>query len=275
MLTEADRYIYAGRLLNYLGKPDKAVEMFTAGLEVAPDDTRLWRHRGHRYITIRRYEEAVADLRRAAELIEGTPDEHEFWQPETEQDIVNLVLGREDLLHPQHLPVTPETVAQTRGSYKGTLHGSVFYHLAIAHYLLGQFEEALDAFRRGDEASVDDDMRVANADWIYMTLRRLGRDEEAAAVIAPFDTDAVSVNPEEDFYLQRLRMYKGQVSPEELLASGGDSGLGFTTQGYGVGNWYLCSGDTQRAATVFRDVVTRGAKQAFAYMAAEADLARL
>src|SRR5690606_17176018 len=66
MLSAADRYIYAGRLLNYLDKPDKAVAMFTEGLAASPDEPRLLRHRGHRYITVRRYRDAVTDLKRAA-----------------------------------------------------------------------------------------------------------------------------------------------------------------------------------------------------------------
>ncbi|HET8984628.1 MAG TPA: hypothetical protein VFN03_02605 [Trueperaceae bacterium] len=275
MLSAADRYIYAGRLLNYLDKPDKAVAMFTEGLASSPDEPRLLRHRGHRYITVRRYRDAVTDLKRAAALVAGQPDEHEFFQPETQADIINLILGREDLIKPQHLPVNAETIEQTKGAYKSTLHGSIYYHLAIAHYLLGEFEEALEAFRAGDETSVDDDMRVANADWIYMTLRRLGREADAAAHIAPFDTAGASVNPEEDFYLQRLKMYKGEQAPERLLELSEENKLGFTTQGYGVGNWYLYNGDEARATQIFEKVVSKGAKNGFAYMAAEADLARL
>lgn len=271
----ADRYIYAGRLLNYLNDPEGAVAMFSEGIERAPDDARLYRHRGHRYLTIRQYEKAVADLERAAELVRGQPDEHEFWQKETQDEIVKIILGREDEIDTIHMPVNAETIAKTQGSYKSTLHGSIYYHLAVGHYVLGNFEAALDAFRAAEETSVDDDMHVANADWSFMTLRRLGRFEEAEAVIAGFDTDKANVNPDEDFYLKRLRMYKGQISPEALLEDASVSAIGLTTQGYGVGNWYLTSGNKERAREVFSNVVENGVKHAFAYMAAEADLARI
>lgn len=271
----ADRYIYAGRLLNYLNDPEGAVAMFSEGIERAPDDARLYRHRGHRYLTIRQYEKAVADLERAAELVRGQPDEHEFWQKETQDEIVKIILGRENEIDTIHMPVNAETIAKTQGSYKSTLHGSIYYHLAVGHYVLGNFEAALDAFRAAEETSVDDDMHVANADWSFMTLRRLGRFEEAEAVIAGFDTDKANVNPDEDFYLKRLRMYKGQISPEALLEDASVSAIGLTTQGYGVGNWYLTSGNKERAREIFSNVVENGVKHAFAYMAAEADLARL
>lgn len=275
MLTQSDRYIYAGRLLNYLERYQDAVALFSEGIEQDPTDARLFRHRGHRYITVRDFPAAVADLRRAAELVKGQPDEHEYFQPETQEDILHILLGREERVRPQHLPVNAETIEQNKGRYKSTLHASIYYHLAIAHYLQAQFEEALDAFREADAVSVDDDMRVANADWIYMTLRRLGREAEAADVIAPFDVDSVQVNPNEDFYLQRLRLYKGGLEPEALLGRYADHPLAFATQGYGVGNWYLYSGQRDKAEQVFRQVIDQGGRGAFGYLAAEADLARL
>ncbi len=275
MLTVSDRYLYAGRLLNYLDNPQGAIEMFSEGIAQAPDDARLFRHRGHRYLTVRRYADAVSDLQHAANLIAGQADEHEFWQKETQDDIVRIILGKEAEISTLRLPVNEETVKATQGAYKSTLHGSIFYHLAIGHYLLGDFEAALDAFQRAQATSVDDDMRVANADWMYMTLRRLGRHAEADALIAQFDSDKANVNPDEDFYLRRLRMYKGQVAPEDLLADASVSPIGLTTQGYGVGNWYLTSGNAERAREIFKDVVAKGVKHAFAYMASEADLARI
>lgn len=275
MLTTADRYVYAGRLLHYLNDPEGAIRLFTEGLEAVPNDAALLRHRGHRYLTVRRYNDAVADLALAAKVSEGQPDEHEFWQKETQEDLVKIVLGKESEIETLHMPVNEGTIAKTQSSYKSTLHGSIYYHLAIGHYLLGDFEAALGAFKAADDLGVDDDMKVATADWMYMTLRRLGRPDEAAAIIAGFDTENTSVNPDEDFYLKRIRMYKGQASPEDLLADASVSAIGLTTQGYGVGNWYLTEGNTERAKQIFADVVANGVKFGFAYMAAEADLNRI
>jgi tetratricopeptide (TPR) repeat protein len=39
-----------------------AIELYTRALAIAPDDVRLLRFRGHRYISIRRFDAAVADL---------------------------------------------------------------------------------------------------------------------------------------------------------------------------------------------------------------------
>jgi hypothetical protein len=96
-----------------------------------------------------------------------------------------------------------------------TLHSNIWYHLALAHYLRHDFERALPAWRRALEVSTNDDMYVATADWLYMTLRRLGRDAEAAAVLEPIHADMRIL--ENHAYHRRLLMYRGEVEPDELL----------------------------------------------------------
>jgi hypothetical protein len=60
-----------------------------------------------------------------------------------------------------------------------------------------------------------------------------------------------------------------------VRASNEDVELALATQGYGVGNWYLCHGDTSRAVEIFDRVVNGKHFSAFGFIAAEADLARL
>jgi len=45
-----------------------AIATYTRGIEAAPSDARLYRHRGHRYISTRQFDRARADLERAAKL---------------------------------------------------------------------------------------------------------------------------------------------------------------------------------------------------------------
>lgn len=275
MLTMSDRYLYAARFKSYLGNFADAEEILTEALQHDPDNAVVLRNRGHRRITLRKYDEALEDLTRASEVIHGTPDEHEFYQRDTEPDIVNIILDRMDDVREQHIPVNDATNAATKGMYKSTLHGSIWYHLGIVKYLKGDFQGAFDDFGRSQELGVDDDALIATFDWRYMALRRLGRDDEAATLLEALDTSALEVADGEDFYLRRLKLYKGESTPEMLLEDLSRSLLALATQGYGVGNWLLYNGDEPAAREMFERVIEHGATNAFGYMAAEAELARM
>lgn len=240
---DADSIIWYGRRLAYLERYRDAVEVFTEGVEKHPDDPRMYRHRGHRYITLRMFDDALADFQYAARLIEGTGNEIE---PDGRPNARNIPLS--------------------------TLHGNVYYHLALTHYLRGEYDESLDAWNKALGAATNDDSRVAVNDWRYMTLRRLGRDDEAQA-IANGVSESLDII-ENTAYYRRLLMYKGVVQPEELLDRNEVDDLQFATQGYGVGNWYLENGEEERGREIFRRIVESPYWAAFGYIAAEADLAR-
>ncbi len=243
---DVENLIWLGRRTAYLWRYREAIDIFSEGIAKYPDDPRLYRHRGHRYLSIRDFDRAVADLSHATRLIEGTPDE-----------------------------VEPDGQPNAAGIPTSTLHTNIYYHLGLAHYLRGDFEQALDAYRRCLAAATNDDMYVATADWLYMTLRRLGRTDEAAAVLEPITEDMALL--ENHAYHRRLLMYKGLLPPEALLevTDEGDADLTFATQGYGVGNWYLYNGQPERARAIFERVLATGYWPAFGYMAAEADLRRM
>ena len=57
--TNADAIIWLGRRYGYLAQYEKAIEVFTYGIKAHPQDARMYRHRGHRYITIRCFDKAI------------------------------------------------------------------------------------------------------------------------------------------------------------------------------------------------------------------------
>jgi tetratricopeptide (TPR) repeat protein len=240
----AEAAVWVGRRLAYLGRYRDAIDAFTAGIAKHPDDPHLYRHRGHRYITVREFDKAIADLSRAAALVKGQPDE-----------------------------VEPDGAPNKYNKPRSTLQSNIWYHLGLAYYLKGDFAHALDAYRDGMEVSrVNDDMLVATSDWLYMTLRRLGRDAEAARVLEPI-RERMDIL-ENDAYHQRLLMYKGLRTPDSVLNLNTADDIQIATQGYGVGNWYLVNGDRAKAREVFERVVAGRAWAAFGYIAAESELAR-
>jgi tetratricopeptide (TPR) repeat protein len=240
---DVDRIIWLGRRTAYLERYRDAIDIFSEGIRKHPGDARLYRHRGHRYITVRDFDRSIADLQQAADLIRGQPDE-----------------------------IEPDGAPNRFNIPTSTLQSNIWYHLGLAHYLKGDLERALAAYQEAMKVSTNDDMRVATADWLYMTLRRLGRDEEAARVLEPIRSDMNIL--ENQAYHRRLLMYKGEIAPDSLLRVDSADALEMATQGYGVGNWYLYNGDPERARQVFRRVLDGNYWAAFGHIAAEAELAR-
>jgi len=245
---EAEALIWAGRRHAYLGDYRQAIELFTRGLEHHPTDPRFYRHRGHRFITVRELDRAIADFQRAAALIEGQPDR-----------------------------VEPDGQPNALGIPTSTLHFNIWYHYGLAHYLKGEFQEAAETYRRCMEVSEHPDSKVATAHWWYMTLRRLGRDREASTLLEGLDLDALGQGIiESGSYLALLRLYAGEGGPETGRQALEEGSLEGATRGYGLGNWHLYErGDTATAREIYREILSaRDQWAAFGFIAAEADLAR-
>jgi TolA-binding protein len=157
-----------------------------------------------------------------------------------------------------------------------TTQFNVWYHLGLAHYLVGNFVEAEKAYLACLAVCQNDDSIVATADWLYMTYQRQGKKSEAAKLLAGLQSEMTIL--ENDSYLIRLKLYKGEIPVDSVLRvneQNTDADLSLATQGYGVGNWYLCQGDTAQAAKVFTQVVEGKHFAAFGFIASEADLLRL
>ena len=234
----ADALIWYGRRTAYLGHYQEAIDIFTDGVRQYPRDARMLRHRGHRWITLRQFDRAVGDLTKAAELIRNTPDQ-----------------------------IEPDGLPNARNIPTSTLQSNIWYHLGLAHYLRGDFDAALRAYREAMAVSKNPDGVVSTSHWLYMTLRRLGRGDEAEAVLAPISTDMEVI--ENQAYHKLLLMYRGEIAPEELLKEN-DAAIH-----YGVANWYLYNGERDRAKALFQRIRSEKEWAAFGTIAAEADLRRL
>jgi tetratricopeptide (TPR) repeat protein len=242
--SSADNAIWLGRRLAYLGRFPEAIDAFTQGIAGHPDDARLYRHRGHRYITTRRFDLATADLTKASQLVAGKKDE-----------------------------IEPDGAPSKAGIPRSTLQSNIWYHLGLAQYLAGDFPAALASYREGMKVSrVNDDMLVATSDWLYMTLRRLKRNDEARRVLEPIREQMEVM--ENGAYHARLLMYKGLRTPESVLNLNTADDIQIATQGYGVGNWYLVNGDRAKAKAMFDRVLAGKATTAFGFIAAEVDVKR-
>jgi len=243
--ASAENLIWLGRRTAYLGRYKQAIQIYTEGIEKFPEDARFYRHRGHRFITLRCFDLAIEDLKRAAKLTKGKVDE-----------------------------VEPDGLPNARNIPTSTLQSNIWYHLGLAYYLKADFKAALNAYRQAEKVSTNPDMLVATTDWLYMTLRRLGREKEANKVVAAIKSDLNLI--ENSDYYKLIKLYQGLVKPEDLLkeVSAEANTLSNVSVGYGLGNWFLYSHQMDEAEKIFRQIVGGNEWASFGYIASEAELTR-
>lgn len=240
--NDPDRVIWVGRRLGYLWRYQEAVAVLSQGIAQHPNEAKLYRHRGHRYISLREFDQAIADLEKASALIQGVADE-----------------------------IEPDGAPNKHNIPTSTSHSNIWYHLGLAYYLKGDFDNARRCyvecmkFSRGN-----DDMLCATSDWLYMTYRRLGREQEARKVLEAIQPEMKIL--ENQSYHKRLLMYKGLMPPDSLLEVKQSAELDVATQGYGVGNWNFYNGEKEKAREIFQRVLKGRHWAAFGYIAAEAEL---
>jgi tetratricopeptide (TPR) repeat protein len=240
--NDADALIWFGRRTAYLGRYREAIAIFTDGIARHPGDARMRRHRGHRYLTVREIDRAIADFEAAARLMAGQPD-----------------------------AIEPDGLPNARDVPTGTLHSNVWYHLALARYLKGDFDGAALAWTRARDAVANADNLVAASHWLYLSLRRAGKAADAARVLVPITAGLDVIENGE--YHQLLLMYKGERTAQSLLATA-DEGSGGSATRYGVGAWHFVEGRTDEAIELWQSILGGPDWPSFGHLAAEAEAAR-
>ena len=155
---------------------------------------------------------------------------------------------------------------------------NVWYHLGLSYFLLGMYEKADEAYLSCEALNKTADDLVAVTDWHYMTLRRLGRDADAAKLLEKITPDLPVSDEVSGSYFKRLLLYKGLIEPEKLFEnvdSKAGADLPVVTQGFGLANYYLMLGDTEKYEELLNRVIETAANShwysAFACLAAHVD----
>src|SRR5574341_665051 len=215
-----DRLIQLGLAHAAIRQYHEAIHTFTRGLSLAPENPLLYRWRGHRYISVRELDSAVADL--------------------------------------------------TRGNRLDTTNYDIWYHLGVVRFVRGEFPAAADAFAHAQRSAPNDNELAGATDWLWMSLSRARRAAEARDALVRIG-DSLHITTA-TAYAQRLRLYRGQISPDQVLTPADTSDIAVATLSYGVGNWYLVQGDSAKAREWFERAVRSGGWPAFGFIAAEAEL---
>jgi tetratricopeptide (TPR) repeat protein len=237
---DADAQIWLGRRLAYLGHYHDAIDTYGMGKQVYPGDARFLRHRGHRWITLRCLDSAVNDLTLASRWVKGKPDE-----------------------------VEPDGMPNDKNIPTSTLQSNIWYHLGLAYYLKGDYNNAVKAYRSCLNVSKNNDMYIATANWYHLSLKKAGKHKAAARFLKTIDPSVPLIENED--YLSLLNLYIEQTEPSKALQGLLErKELSSASYGYGLGEYLLSRGDREGAKEVFTRISSDPSNwSSFGYMAAE------
>ena len=238
-----ENLIWYGRFTAYMGNYREAIDIYTQGLQQFPDNTRLLRHRGHRYISVREFDKAVTDLSKAAKLIQGKEN----------------MIEDDGMPNDQNIPVS-------------TMHGNIYYHLGLAQYLNRNLPAALEAYKNCLNTSHNADNIVSATHWIYVIQRRMGRKEAAENYLRNIISGMNVI--ENDSYYKACLFYKGELSLEDVYDPSTEGTASNSALKYAIGNWYWCNGQREQAVGIYNEILSGSDWASFGYIAAETDLAK-
>ncbi|MDG1857970.1 MAG: hypothetical protein P8I94_02630 [Emcibacteraceae bacterium] len=241
----ADNAVWYGRRLAYAGDYREAIKVFSDGILDNPTDPQFYRHRGHRYVTVREFDNAIADLEKAAEMIKGKSNQ-------AEEDGAPNEFG---------IPVS-------------TLHGNIYYHLGLAYYLKQDWENAKRVYDLDHSVARNDDNRVSIAHWRYMIRRRMGETHDQAKHVLDDINNDMKILENHTYHKLDL-FYKGEISEAEASEGIDMEDSADAATAYGLANWHYYNGDVDKAKAMLEKMMNARAWGSFGYIAAEADLAAM
>lgn len=245
----ADALIWYGRRTAYLGRYLEAIDIFSKGMRLHPTDARFYRHRGHRYITLRCFDQAILDLTKAAALIKGRADE-----------------------------IEPDGLPNAQNIPTGTLQSNIWYHLGLAYFIKGEHKKAVNAYENCLAVSKNDDMYVATFNWAYLNLLRLKKFKEAEELFNSVNRNAELIE-NFDYWKVFNNIYVDQPYESEIDAKADlimkDASLtGIATISYAIGCYCLVKGYKEKARSYFEKAIQTNQWSSFGFIAAETELSK-
>ena len=238
----ANNLIWLGRRQAYLGKYNDAIDIYSNGIKKYPNDARFYRHRGHRYLSIRCFDLAIKDLQKAAELTQNKKNKTE-----------------------------PDGLPNALNIPTSTLQGNIYYHLGLAFYYLGNYKQAEKAYEKCIVLAENPDSYVAAANWLYVIYRHLGQNLKANVLLKSIDNDIELI--ENHSYHTILKIHQGTidlVALENKIMN--DQSLQNTTIAFGLGNYYYINGNKNKAQNIFKSITKGNQWSSFGFIAAESKL---
>ena len=245
--SSVNRQILVAQRTAAVGQFREAIRIYTYAMGTETFDPRLLRGRGELLLQIREVDRAVRDLRRAAQLALG--EERALGEYADAPDGTGVVVS--------------------------SVQFNAVFQLGLALYIRGDFDEAYGIFLEAVRRATTPDDQARTALWLFFASRRTGRTDAAATLLRgiPANMGVRFAQPEYDL----LRVYGGQLPQDSLPVKLGDSikTPAEALYAYGLGFALLMYDRTEEAREVFQTIRGIADWSSIAYLAAEAELARL
>lgn len=149
----------------------------------------------------------------------------------------------------------------------------LWYHLALARYLNGEFAKAAATYDNCIRTAKTPDNQTACKAWQYLALARAGRQADARKLLDSFTPDP---KQEPSAYIDRLLLFKGAKTEDEVATRMEKDAVQLPTVAYSVGIWHLLNGRDQKARDYFEKALGPGAQaSAFGAVASDVELKRM
>jgi tetratricopeptide (TPR) repeat protein len=219
----------AGLLLN-LGRAEDSflrfqasVGTYTAGIQKFPNDYRFLRYRGQRYISLRKFPEAIADLTKAAKMVRTSFD-------------ASYYLGIAYYLNGDHDKSQAEL---------GRCEAQMRKPLDVQEDLLGS--------RNCESLREDPNFLVPLQYWRFLALRRAGKMDEAKQYLESEVSALLEIKASRAFY-DLLLFAKGSREINDMLRGANEGSREYLTRASGAATFLFTEGERAQACNIWSRV---------------------
>jgi len=234
-------YIDLGNSYASIYQFNNAIKIYTDGLALYPNSFKLLRFRAHRLLSIRKVDEALADLEKALGFMDET------YANEVEYGV--------------------------DGKMQGTYEHWIYYHLGLGNYLKGNYEKAISAYENCLRTSASGLDKAGSVYWLSTCYFKAQDTEKGEQILADFVFD-----PDTDLnysYSLRILLHQGKKKPQDLMDT--DKPIEEWTKGevslaFDIGNWYIRKGQEAKGLSIHQKLLGSPYWNVWVYVVTEKDL---
>ncbi len=217
---DAELILDLGRIQDSLLRYSESIRVYSDGIEKHPKDYRVHRYRGQRFVSARKFPEAIADLKTATKLAPNSFDAAYY-------------LGLAYYFQGDHQAAAAELSrceAQTNKPVANPVD--------------------LKGARDCSTFSTDPNALTALQYWHYLALRRAGDMAAAKSYVQTQVREELAVTASKPFY-DALLFFKGKKELGDLLAGANEGGRDFLTRSTAAATYLFTEGERAQACQIW------------------------